>query len=341
MKLTLEQIKSIAAGCMDFVEDGEGVTLRRFTDEQRAVYAPGHEFAFEALAAAGVALDFYTDSEFLTLVVDGQRELGTNYLGFDLLIDGVLCQHASCARYGEPQAAGKIVPYGPETLRFFLPAGEKRVTVQMPWDVTVRIRSLELSDGASLRPCEYKRTMIAFGDSITHGAFATYPSMTYICQTARMLDAKLYNFGIGGECFRQKKIISGTYPKCDFVTIAYGTNDFAHRTKEGFSFRLQAFLSQAAEEFKNVPIFIILPLWRNLEATGETKENGTLQSVRDRIREEAGKYSNMTVLDGSKWVPHLSDFFRDTSCLHPNDLGMSQYAMHLYAEIAERINNER
>lgn len=336
MNLTFDQIKTVATGVMEFIEEN-GLWLYRFNEAQRAVYSHQPNNLYQSRQAAGITLDLHTDATAIRMTVDGERDYDNVNRAFDLLIDGnFVCSvdtlGMDCAIVGK-----KLTPYGPYDLLFRLPKGEKRVTVVMPWDATVRIRSMELENATFFRPAEFKRTMIAFGDSITHGAYAKYACMTYAMQTARLLDAKLYNFGIGGERFRMKKIIKGSYPECDFVTVAYGTNDYAHQPEEAFEEKMPSFFAQLKDAFPDTPIFVILPLWRILEGYEERKALGSLQDVRDRIAKECEKYPNITVLDGSKWVPHMKEFYGDKTLLHPNDLGMSQYAMGLTKAILQHL----
>ena len=336
MKLTFEQIKTITFGCMEIAENN-GLELHRLTPAQQEPYASHAGFFFRTCCAAGVALDFVTDSDFLLLTVEGQRQLGQSFLDFDLLIDGNPHQHASCARTGEPAKTGKIVAYGPDTFRFYLPEGEKRVTVQMTWNGSVKILNMELTDGATFRPWQYEKTLVAFGDSITQGAYALHPSLSYITQTARALNAKLYNFGVGGTGYNKDTILPGTYPKADVVTIALGTNDFAKQTPETMRDNVSGTLARLVESFPETPIFVILPLWRMSEAQRQVNAIGTMQDLRNIITEEAAKFPGVTVCDGSKWVPHLRDAYHDTPCLHPNNLGQSLYATGLIQTILKKM----
>ena len=134
----------------------------------------------------------------------------------------------------------------------------------------------------------------------------------------------------------EEKIIPGNYPECDFVTVAYGTNDYRIKNEAYFSHNMPAFFRKVAAEFPEKPIFVILPIWREREEANEVFELGTLQSVRDRVTAEAAKYPNMTVIDAKDFVPHYEDFFGDKA-LHPNAMGMSQYAMHLYAAMKDLV----
>ena len=87
---------------------------------------------------------------------------------------------------------------------FELPAGQHRVTVYFPWSAQTVVSEVHLSDGASIIPVEKNLKMLCFGDSITHGYDALYPSDKYITKIARMLDAQEYNKAIGGEIFFPK-----------------------------------------------------------------------------------------------------------------------------------------
>jgi hypothetical protein len=54
------------------------------------------------------------------------------------------------------------------------------------------------------------------------------------------------------------------------------------------------------------------------------------------IRREAGKYPNFHIIDGSRLVPHLPDFYADPYLLHPNDLGFYSMAVAV-GDIIEKI----
>ena len=57
--------------------------------------------------------------------------------------------------------------------------------------------------------------------------------------------------------------------------------------------------------------------------------------ISDGIKNIVSKYKNITVVDGFKLVPHLSEYFLDN--LHPNCLGTEVYGRNLVEEI-RRIN---
>ena len=52
------------------------------------------------------------------------------------------------------------------------------------------------------------------------------------------------------------------------------------------------------------------------------------------VKEIAGRYSNVTVVDGFKLVPHLTEYYKDN--LHPNCLGAETYGRNL-VEVIRKI----
>ena len=76
-----------------------------------------------------------------------------------------------------------------------------------------------------------------------------------------------------------------------------------------------------------IPILCISPLWR-----GDNPEGiPTLMAFCEQVKEIAGRYKNVTVIDGMTLVPHLSEYFLDD--LHPNCLGCEVYGRNLVEEI--------
>ena len=76
-----------------------------------------------------------------------------------------------------------------------------------------------------------------------------------------------------------------------------------------------------------IPILCISPLWR-----GDSPEGiPTLVSFCEKVKQIAGSYANVSVVDGVKLVPHLPEYFLDN--LHPNCLGAETYGRNLVEAI--------
>lgn len=336
MKLTFSQLAPLVKGAAVISENADGSAfLRRFSQAQSAIY--GHTYgednweSFICQTAAGMTLDLYTDSDILKIVLTGLKNNDRKFMTLDLLVDGKTINSQSC--WLPPAEKNTVTNYGTHTLLFALPQGEKRVTLQLPNFCTVDGITAFLADGAAFRPHTHKGRVLCFGDSITQGYSAAYPARAYVAQLGRLLDMEVCNFGISGERFEEKKIVPGTYPPCDFVTVAYGTNDFGHEdaSEELFGENMPAFFAKAAKEFAHVPVYVILPLWR-ADLDKVYNSVGSFESVRKRIADEAGKYPNFRVVDSWEFIPHKPGFF-DDGFLHPNNKGMDRLA----AALAEAI----
>lgn len=336
MKLTFEQMKACLKGAVTIRENADGTVLvRRMKDDQIAPYAihdPSRHYACNN--SCSIQLDFYTDATTLTVTSVGRRKKKRPDITMDVLENGVLKQSVSCREYYEPSPEPVEVPQ--RVFHFALSEGEKRVTLYLPRTYTVDGMTVEISDGATFRPYTHSKTMIAFGDSVTFGTNAAHPSCSWVNRLGRMLDAQVYNYGIGGERFQEWKI-TGEYPKCDFITVSYGSNDFGHKisSDEQFSYKMPAFLKTISERFSDIPIFVMLPMWRGDEEVLYT-DIGVLQVVRDRVAAECTKYPNLHVVDGQGFVPHDRMLFAD-NLLHPNDEGMEYYANVVYEAIKDKV----
>lgn len=330
MRLNPEEIRSVATGILDMKTDGSSVRLLRMTDAQRAVYPEDYVGWRRAQTMAGVTLDFRTDSRALTLACSDICLNPAYHCTFDVLVDGAFYTSFSMA-IAKPEE----VPAPPSGFRhtFPLPEGDKRITLYFPL-YTMQIDAVELDDGAQFAPCSRRWKWVVFGDSISEGREPDHPCNTYVCRLARMLDAEVYNQAISGEIFRSRKLLPGSYPQCDFVSVAYGTNDFRKQEPDLLVPEMSAFLKQVAEEFPTTPIFCLLPLWRKDKDV--ITRGRTLEEVRAILRQEAERYPQIHIIDCWNFIPHEEDYFYDRR-LHPNDAGFACYAEALYPELIRHL----
>lgn len=336
MKLSLEQLNAAVNGVTDVVEEEGLFRLRAFTEEQRLYqYIPdGTErwdrlWWWESALTPSGKLDFTTDSPFLSVTLSECTTWEENYYAADLWQNGALTHHKAFDL--PPETVKTEIALPDLELRWELLPGTKRVEFFFPRNIHYKVREVSLADGATFGPTSYKRTFLAFGDSITAAEASRHPSFGYVTRTARNLDARLINYGVGGEHFSGNKIVPGSYPAADFVLVAYGTNG---RASKYYRKHAEEFFAALREEFRDTPVFAILPIHR----MGEDSETGKvpLPNARGILREICGQYPSVTVLDGTKFVPWDSAAYFDGH-LHPNDLGMTHYAMNLTAELKKHL----
>ncbi len=332
MKLTLDDVKKITAGALEITENDGAFTFCRFEKEARDYYAGASAgFCLKSRASSSIRLDFMTDSDRFDADFSVTYGSSRTYYYFDICIDGIIRMHL-----GEEKAwikkghiSLKVSDYIPHDGK------EHRITLWLPNLASAQLWDIEIDDGATLNPINYKMKLLCFGDSITQGYDAAFPSKSYVNRMASHFDAFTVNQAIGGERFVPAILLENTEYKPDIVTVAYGTNDWSGTTKEIFHPRCEAFFEKAGRIYSDAHKFAILPLWRADARSGKQKYEGSLDEACEFIAETAKKHG-FTVIDGRLFMPQAPEFFWDGR-LHPNDLGFAEYASGLIAEIEKYI----
>lgn len=317
--LTYSQLRSIAQGALAIRQTAEGYRFDRFTPTQTdAFYRKAPNLGIKCSTSAGVRLDFYTDAQqlqmdYAQLVCTSDRRFGY----FDVYCNDSLLLHYGLQDASLPSDGGWQVS---------LPAGEKRVQIYFPTLASFALKSLSLTDGASLRPHQPQRHILLHGDSITQGYDARFPSQTYAMRLGRYYDAEIFNQAIGAACFNPEVIERVTEADPDFIILAYGTNDWQMKNAEDFRIDAQAFFHKLVEMYPGVPTFQILPIWRD-DLEEVTPNAGNFMECRQLLAEWAAA-EGITVLDNYELVPYDTDLFAD-GYLHPSDEGFAFYARNL------------
>ena len=324
MKLNLEQIKSITRGAVRIEQIDGAFKFYRFTETQMNNYYAAEQMDFHTRCynTAGVRFAFSTTS----------RKLAFNYeickrardqAFFDVYQDGAMIAHI-----GE-----KPVTKERKHAEILLREGEKNIEVYFPWSAAAILFEVELDDGATLTPIHRKRFAIHFGDSITQGYDANYPSLSYAQRIGRMLDMDAVNHAIGGDTFCPDILLTEPEPFTpDLITVAYGTNDWSHDvTKDELRDSCRRFCRAISKFYPQAKIAVISPVWR-LNFDKVTAFGSPAYTVHDTIAEAVEGIPNLTLIRGWNLVPHLPEFFAD-GYLHPDDAGFAIYAENLYREL--------
>lgn len=323
MYLSKDQIAGITRGALEIGErDGE-IHFYRFNERQRKYYeSTSSGFFTKCFATSGINFDFYTDSNSFGFSYSIANASSRNFYYFDIYVDGVLTNHLGESPMWIKQGRIEIK----------LPDGEHRVRVWFPNLACASVSEVALDDGASLRAAEYKHSMICWGDSITQGYDAIFPSLAYTNRLAEHFGANMINQAIGGEKFVPGILGDDIEVKPDIITIAYGTNDWSALTRDAFFAGVDGFLEGIAKQYSDVRVFVITPLWRG-DKDKITKFGSYFEAVK-YIADKA-KSCGLEVIDGYCLTPHYYEFYSDQR-LHPNDLGYGEYTKNLIAEIEKR-----
>lgn len=334
MKLNLSQIQCIAHGAHKVWQEDDGFHLSRFTDEELKLYKTTPH-AQKSLSTSGIKLCFKTNSPTLKLIVNTIPGTTRTYFAAEVFVNG---ERFGCIKNFEDELVlGKQYPpmqfkLGKYEGEFDLSQGEKVIEIVLPWSVNLIIESIELADNSTLQPIEKNIKLLAFGDSITHGYDALYPSNSYAERISKKLCAEIYNKAIGGEVFIPSLSALKVPFSPDIITVAYGTNDWNCCDRYVFQKNCSAFFENLAKNYPDTPIFAITPLWRK-EHT-DIRPMGEFSFIEEYITKACSKYNNITVIRGFDIIPHDETLFADFR-LHPNDNGFDIYSEYLYKEISK------
>lgn len=341
MKLTNEQLRAAALGAVRMpIEDGN-LRFYRFSEAEDVFYVErdatlSRTFHDRVLCSAGVKLVFKTDSETLGLSAETVKRSSRTYFSFDVAVNGKyldsLCNFTEDAL---PEAYAEApFPLGSFEKEFLLGTGEKTVTVYFPWSVETKSFSLSLADGASFFPVKPKKRLLVYGDSITQGYDARYSARRYGTRLAEALDAEEINKAIGGEIFCPALAELSDEENIDYITVAYGTNDWASTDGENFLSDARAFYTALSGRYPDAKIFAITPIWR--KNTEEAKAFGSFDSVKEKLSLAVQGLKNVTLIDGINLVPHDTALFADLR-LHPRDEGFDYYVDNLIRKIEDNL----
>lgn len=328
MKLEYELIKTLAFGVEYVKTENDKIIFSRFTKQERNALSYGRDNSF---STAGVRIEFKTDSKYLKIAtsVKESNPDGRNFYSFDVYCNGSMVGQIKNFN-NMPQYPYKKYNLADRQKSFCLKAGLKRICIYFPWSVQGIIREIELDDGAIITPIRKPRKVIMYGDSITQGYDAAKSSLSYASRLADMLNADVINKGIGGSVFMPELTKHKGNILPEFITVAYGTNDWKGSDFEGFKIRSHAFCENLVNNYPNTPIFVIAPIWR--ADYNEIHKLGSFSVIADTLKQIAEHYKNLHFIDGINFMPKDTVYYRDRY-LHPNDEGFELYTDALIKEL--------
>lgn len=337
MNLDISQIRNITIGAVRIEEIDHEIHFYRFTKEQEQLYKDrSDDFYNKSFATSGIQIRFCTDSQTLFFKAAITGKSSRTYFAFDVFVNGEKIDTLdNFSDIDLPQNYTTLkLPHGEFSKKFNLEAGDKEVCVYFPWSVKAVLKEMAIDDNSYIKPVKPRKSMLCFGDSITHGYDALYPSNKYITRLASALDAQEHNKAIGGEVFFPALAKTKENFEPDYITVAYGTNDWNKCTKEEFTYNCKEFLYNVSNNYPNAKIFVITPIWR--KDMDESRNFGEFESVVEIIQNQAAVFKNISVIKGLEFIPQKEFLFADLR-LHPNDKGFEYYFENLWKHVKRYI----
>lgn len=333
MKLNLKQIKEITLGSVRVEEDNRYTSFFRFTKAQEELYKATSDNAYiKSFATAGIKLSFKTNSKTLFLSCLTEATSTRKYFSFDVFVNGKsigFLDNFEGVDLPEDYTTTNLL-LGEFSKNFNLEEGVKNVCVYFPWSVKVALKELSVDDGAFIEAIRPEKKLLIYGDSITQGFDVLRPSVHYTAKLSEMLGAEGFNKAIGGEKFFPKLAELNDDFTPDYITVAYGINDWRRNDRNTFNNNCAGFYKALAKNYPTSKIFAITPIWR--KDCNEKVAFGLFADAENDILKIAENFENVSVISGSELVPKDERYYAD-SRLHPNDEGFDFYAKNVCSKL--------
>lgn len=335
MFLNYEQIKSITQGAAYITEDETGIQFHRFNKAEEEYYK-STSHSIKAFSTSGIQMVFKTDADKLSMKANVTAGSTRNFFSFDIYVNGKLSGEFKNYKHEEMSLpySVKECELGDFSWEIPMEKGEKTLRIVFPFGSKPTVSEILLENATFIEPVKRSKTMLMYGDSITHGYDALNPSRAYAVQLAHALDAEAINKAIGGEVFRSELAAIKNDINPDYITVAYGTNDWSKRTKEDAQADCRGFYENLRKNYPDAKIFAITPIWRG-DMDKETKL-GKFSDAIKMIHTVCEEIGDITVIDGLNFVPGKEELFADLR-LHPTNEGFDLYAANLLKEIKKHI----
>ena len=303
----------------------------RIPHEDLALYPPD-ALRQRASMPAGVRIAFHSDTSMVEGQVECQAEDQADVTQIDLYCNGI--------QYGSQPLSGRD--------RFIiegLAEGDKLIELWLPQFGQFHLRSLALSDGATVVPYDDPRPKwVTYGSSITHCRAAESPSLTWPAIVAREHGLNLTCLGYGGNCHLEPMIARMIRElPADFLSIKVGINIYGNGSLNERTFRaaIIGFVQIIREKHPDTPFAVISSIISPPRETTPNVVGFSLQRMREEVVEavcalQSRGDRHVHYFDGlTLFGDELTHLLPDGT--HPNAEGYKALAGNFLREVATTV----
>ncbi len=215
--------------------------------------------------------------------------------------------------------------------------GMREITIDFPLYAAVTELYIGIEKDRQIipaKPYRYSTPVVFYGSSITNGAAASRPGMTYEAMLSRMLDMDYHNLGFGGSAKGEKEMAE--YIASLDMSVFVMDYDYNAPTPEHLLATHYPFYKIVRNKHPNIPIiFITRPCKKKLETNRIRRE--IIKTTYDRAIAEGDK--RVYYINGADLLPFgTNEFCADT--VHPTDLGFYFMAQGIYPVLKDAMENK-
>ena len=215
--------------------------------------------------------------------------------------------------------------------------GEHIVEVNLPLYVGVKDIVIGLDENAVLKPApdyKYDKPAVFYGSSITNGACASRPGLSYPARISRMLDLNYINLGFGGLCKGEREMaeyIAGLDMSLFVLDYDYNAPTPAH-LKETHERVYKA----VREKHPDIPIIMISAPKFTMNADLLERKN-IIKQTYDSAKAAGDR--NVYIIYGDTFFEEIGDDF-SVDNVHPTDLGFDCMVKAIYPVIKKALEDK-
>lgn len=172
-----------------------------------------------------------------------------------------------------------------------------------------------------------RKTLLAYGSSITHGSNSIDQSHSWVSVIAHNLNMDVRNLGMAGSCAIEPAMAEyiaseGEKGNWNVALLELGINVLSW-ADEKIAYRVENIIRQVAGRNPNKPIFVISPFYH---CGDDFNQNSHANKWRKMIKEIVAEldYKNVTYINGIDVLDNMS--FMSADEVHPNIYGVQRIA---------------
>lgn len=186
-----------------------------------------------------------------------------------------------------------------------------------------------------------KKTLMAYGSSITHGSNSYDASHSWVAMIAHNLKMDAMNKGFAGSCCLEPEMAeylaaAGEKGVWDVITLELGINVLDWKPDKILE-RTENMIRQVAGRNQDKPVFVISPFYYYGDDFDEAQHAAKWRRLIEQVVRKLN-YDNVTYVNGMDMIGDASTMSADE--VHPNIYGVAQIAERLTAVIAGVVKAE-